>query len=75
MRYIAPETEIFESFSWNPPNGMGLITDAIYALNMPKLKPTMATQSYTLTVCYCPNYDGPVDATNEACDDAPWSFA
>eukprot|EP00434_Breviolum_minutum_P015000 symbB.v1.2.013227.t1/scaffold930.1/size151240/6 len=68
QEYINPEMEIFESFSWSDAS-IGFITDTVTAMDMPKLKPVKAMQSYALTVCYCPNYDGPVDASVGACDD------
>ena len=66
---INPELQIFQSFSWAPPSGSGLNADASTAATLPGLKPEFATKSFTLTACYCPNYDGP-DPTTSACDDA-----
>ncbi|CAK9087825.1 unnamed protein product [Durusdinium trenchii] len=68
--YISPELEIFEAFNWEPQDKVGFITDPTNALTMPKLKASRATESYSLSICYCPNYDGPVDGTAEPCDEA-----
>ena len=68
--YIMPETAIFTDFTWAPPTGMGFITDAFTALEMPAIRREVATDGYTMSVCYCPSYDGPVDATNDPCDHA-----
>ncbi|CAJ1392081.1 unnamed protein product [Effrenium voratum] len=70
LEYIQPEVDIFETFSWAPPTGLGFITDTVTAMDMPALKPSSATGSYSLTACYCPNYDGPQDPTVEPCDHA-----
>ena len=70
--YIAPEMAIFDDFDWAPPTGMGFITDAFTAMEMPRLRRTAATDSFTLSMCYCPSYDGPVDPTNDPCDHVPW---
>eukprot|EP00931_Biecheleriopsis_adriatica_P048306 TRINITY_DN27909_c0_g1_i1.p1 TRINITY_DN27909_c0_g1~~TRINITY_DN27909_c0_g1_i1.p1 ORF type:complete len:3513 (-),score=559.98 TRINITY_DN27909_c0_g1_i1:29-9340(-) len=42
--------------------------DSTIAMSLPLLRPEVATDSFTLTACYCPNYDGPVDATPDPCD-------
>lgn len=51
QEYINPEMEIFESFSWSDAS-IGFITDTVTAMDMPKLKPAKAVQSYTLTVSW-----------------------
>lgn len=56
--------------SRQPEDKVGFITDPTNALTMPKLKASRATESYSLSICYCPNYDGPVDGTAEPCDEA-----
>eukprot|EP00439_Symbiodinium_sp_Y106_P053128 s2444_g7.t1 len=68
--YIAPETAVFTDFAWAPPTGMGFITDAFTSLEMPRLRRQSAVDSLTMSVCYCPSYDGPVDPTNDPCDHA-----
>ena len=73
--YITPETAIFADFSWAPPTGMGFITDAFTPLEMPPLRRGAATDSVTLSVCYCPSYDGPADPTNDPCDHAAWPLS
>ena len=70
--YIAPETAVFTDFAWAPPTGMGFITDAFTSLEMPRLRRQSAVDSLTMSVCYCPSYDGPVDPTNDPCDHAAW---
>lgn len=47
--YLTVEMDIFETFSWSDAN-IGFITDTATAMDMPALKPAMATQSYALTV-------------------------
>ena len=66
---IVPETQLFQAFSWAPPFGSGLNADASTAATLPGLKSEFATKSFTITACYCPNYDGP-DPTTDACDNA-----
>lgn len=51
QEYINPEMEIFESFSWSDAS-IGFITDTVTAMDMPKLKPVKAMQSYALTVSW-----------------------
>ncbi|CAK9075671.1 unnamed protein product [Durusdinium trenchii] len=67
--YISPETANYEDFLWAPPTGSGLDADASTAANLPSVR-TNVTKGFTITACYCPNYDGPVDATLFACDHA-----
>lgn len=64
---IAPETANFEDFMWTPLTGSGVDADASLAASLPKVR-SNATRSFTLTACYCPNYDGPQDTTLFACD-------
>ncbi len=59
---IQPETASFEDFSWVPPTGSGLDADASLAASLPRVR-SNATKGFTVTACYCPNYDGPIDTT------------
>ncbi|CAE8606338.1 unnamed protein product, partial [Polarella glacialis] len=68
--FIEPETKAFLPFSWIPPQGAGLNGNEQTAVQMPSLRREVSTDSFSMTACYCPNFDSSVDATPDACDHA-----
>lgn len=64
---IVPESKRFDAMAASA--WIGFVTDTVNYGDFPSVNGSFTSDAFTVSACYCPDYDSKVDATGYACDD------